>query len=84
MLFIKSSASKHYAYIVAVILLFNKIMPTCSYYILKGLVYIAIIAPLGCQSSFYTKCTKLNMCLSCDVRSVFNAKYAFFIYSCIL
>ena len=44
---IRSSASKRRAYVVAVILLLSEIMPTYSYYVLKGLVYIAIIAPLG-------------------------------------
>ena len=72
---IRSSASKRRAYIVAVILLLSKIMPTYSRYVLKRLVYIAIIAFLGRQPSFYTKCTKLNICLSCDIRSVSNAKY---------
>ena len=52
-------------------------MPTCSRCVLKELVYIAIIAPLGHQPSSYTKCTKLNMCLSCDIRLVSNTKYAF-------
>ena len=66
--------SKRRAYIIAVILLFNKIMPTCSHYMLKRLVYIIIIAPLGCQPSFYTKYTKLNIRLSCDIRLVFNTK----------
>ena len=42
--FIKSSVSKHHAYIVAVILLFSKIMPSCSYYEEKKLVYIVITA----------------------------------------
>ena len=45
--FIRSSASKRRTYVVAVIFLFKKIMPTCSYCVLKGLVYIIIIAPLG-------------------------------------
>ena len=45
--FIRSLASKRRAYIVAVILLLSKIMPTYSRYVSKGLVYIAIIAPLG-------------------------------------
>ena len=44
--FIRSSASKHYAYIIAVILSLSEIMPTYSRYVLKGLVYIIIIAPL--------------------------------------
>ena len=44
---IRSSASKRRACIVAVILLFGEIMPTYSYCVLKGLVYIIIMAPLG-------------------------------------
>ena len=66
--------------LVAVILLLGKIIPTYSYYVEKGLVYIAIIAPLSCQPSFYTKCIKLNMYLSCDVRLVSNIKCIFFAY----
>ena len=71
--------SKRHARVVAVILLLSEIMPTYSCYMLKGLVYITIIAPLGCQLSFYIKCTKLNMRSSCNVKLVFNAKYTFFI-----
>ena len=74
----------HYFKLVAVILLLGEIMPTCSHYIEKGLVYIIIMAPLGCQPFFYTECTKLNMYLSCNIKSVFNTKCTFFIYSCIL
>jgi hypothetical protein len=33
--------------LIAVILLFNEIMPSCSYYIEKGLVYIVITAPFS-------------------------------------
>ena len=77
-------ASKRCTYIVAVILLLSKIMPTYSYCVLKGLVYIAIIAPLGRQPSSYIKYTKLNMCLSCDIRLVFNIKYIYLIRSYIL
>ena len=40
-------ASKHYTYIVAVILLLGEIMPSYSYYIKKKLVYITIIAPFS-------------------------------------
>ena len=61
------------------ILLLTKIMPTYSCYVLKGLVYIIIIAPLGRQPSSYTKCTKLNMRLSCNIKLVSNAKYIYFI-----
>ena len=44
---IRSLAFKRRAYVIAVILLLSEIMPTCSYCVLKGLVYIAIIALLG-------------------------------------
>ena len=44
---IKSFISERYTYIIAIILSLSKIMPTYSRYVLKGLVYIAIIAPLG-------------------------------------
>ena len=47
---IRSSAFKRTAYyfkLVAVILLLSKIIPTYSCCVEKGLVYIAIIAPLG-------------------------------------
>ena len=81
---IRSSASKRRACVVAVIFLLSKIMPTYSRYVLKGLVYVVIIAPLGCQLSFYIKYTKSNMRLSCDVKLVSNAKYTFFIYFCVL
>ena len=45
---IRSLASERRAYIVAIILSLSKIMPTYSRYMLKGLVYIIIIASLGC------------------------------------
>ena len=45
---VRSSASERRTRVVAVILLLGEIMPTCSRCVLKGLVYIAIIAPLGC------------------------------------
>ena len=79
MLFIRFLVSERCTHIIAVILLFSKIMPTYSRYVLKGLVYIAIIAPLGRQPFSYTKCTKLNMRLSYNIKSVSNAKCAYFI-----
>jgi hypothetical protein len=45
--FIRSLVSKHCAYIVALILLLSKIMPTYSCYIAKGLIYIIITAPFS-------------------------------------
>ena len=62
----------------AVILLFSEVMPTYSYYAEKGLVYIIIITLFSRQSSFYTKCIKSNMRLSCNVCLVSNVKYIFF------
>ena len=81
---VRSLVSKRCARVVAVILLFSKIMPTYSRCVLKGLVYIAIIAPLSRQPSFCAKYTKLNMCLSCNVRSVSNAECACLMRSYIL
>ena len=78
---VRSSAFKRTAYyfkLVAIILSLNKIIPTYSYYVEKGLIYIIIIAPLSCQPSFCIKCTKLNMRLSYNIRLVFNAKCIFF------
>ena len=75
---IRSLVFKRTAYyfkLVAVILLLNKIMPTCSRCIEKGLVYIIIIAPLSRQPSSYIKYTKLNICLFYNVRLISNAKY---------
>ena len=77
---IRSSASRYLAYyfkLVAVILLLSKIMPTCSYYAEKGLVYITIMAPLGRQPSLYAKYTKLNIRSSCNIYLVSNAKCIF-------
>ena len=82
--FIRSLVSKRCIYIVTVILLLSEIMPTYSRYVLKGLVYIIIIALLGRQPFSYIKYTKLNMCLSCNVRLVSNAKYIYFMRFCIL
>ena len=84
MSFIRFLVSKHRARVVAVILLLSEIMPTYSRYVLKGLVYIIIIAPLGYQPSSYAKYTKLNMYLSCNIRLVSNTKYAYLIRSCVL
>ena len=72
---IRSLVSKRRAYTVAVILLLSKIMPFCSRYKEKKLVYIIIIAPFSRQPFLYIKCIKLNICLSYNVKSVSNAKY---------
>ena len=74
---IRSLAFKRRTYAVVVILLLGEIMPSYSHYKEKKLVYIIIIAPFSCQLSFYFKCTKSNIHLSCNVRSVSNTKYIF-------
>ena len=72
---IRSLVSKRCAYIVLVILSLGEIMPIYSRCAKKKLVYIIIIALFSHQPSSYIKCTKLNIYLSCNVRSVSNAKY---------
>ena len=81
---IRSLASKHHLRLVSLILSLGEIMPLYSCYMEKRLSYIIISAPSGRQPSFYTKCIKLNMYLSYDVRLVSNIKYIYFIRSCIL
>ena len=74
---IRSLVSERCAYIISIILLLSKIMPFYSCFAEKKLVYIIIIALFGCQPSSYSKYTKLNMYLSCNIKSVFNTKYTF-------
>ena len=71
---IRSLTSKHCVYTVAVIFLFSKIMPSYFHYKEKKLVYIIIITPFSHQPFFYVKCTKLNIYLSYNVRSVSNTE----------
>jgi hypothetical protein len=74
---VRSLASKHLAYrfkLVAVILLLSKIMPSCSHCAEKGLVYIVITALFSQQPSFHSEYTKLNMHLSYNIHSIFNAE----------
>ena len=71
---IRSSVSKCCAYIVSVILLLSEIMPIYSRYTKKKLVYIIIIALFSHQPSFYLKCIKLNIYLSCNIKLVLDAE----------
>ena len=73
--FIKSLVSKRRACTVLVILSLGEIISLYSYCIEKKLVCIVIMAPFGRQPSFYIKCTKLNIHLSCNVKLVSNTKY---------
>ena len=74
---IRSLVSERRAHAVAVILLLGEIMPFYFYCDKKKLVYIIIIALFSRQPSSYFKCIKLNIYLSCNVRSVSDAKYIF-------
>ena len=75
MLFIRSLAFKCYTYIILVIFLLSEIMPIYSRYTKKKLVYIIIIAPSSHQPFFYFKCTKLNIYLFYNIKSVLDIKY---------
>ena len=80
MLFIKSFIFKRYALLATSISLNREIISSYSRCIKKGLVYIAIIEFFSRQSFSYTKCTKLNTYMLCDMRSVSFNKYIFLTY----
>jgi len=69
------------AHVVTVILLLGEVILLYSYYVEKGLVYIAIAALSSRQLSSYSKCTSINMQLSCNICLVSNIKY---IYTCLI
>ena len=81
---IRSLVSAYRAKLVAIILLFSEIMPSCSRCEEKKLVYIAITAPFSRQPSFYIKYTKSNIRSSCNVKSVSNTKCLYLIRPCSL
>ncbi len=72
-----SIASMYYTALIAFILSINKVMPSCSYYIKKRLVYIAITALSSRQRLSYAKYTKVNMRSSCNIHSISDAKYIY-------
>jgi hypothetical protein len=74
---IKSLVFKRLAYyskLIAVILLLNKIMPSCSCCIEKRLVYIIIITLFSRQPSSCFKCTKLNIYSFYNIHSISNTE----------
>ena len=75
---IRSLASERRAYTVTVILSLGEIIPSYSHCEEKKLVYIIITAPFSHQPFSYSKCTKLNMHLSCNIRSMSNTKCLYF------
>ena len=82
--FIRFSVSKRYTLLAISISLNKEIISPYFYYIKNGLVYIIIIDLFSRQPSSYTKYTKLNTYMSCNVRSVLLNKYIFFTYLNIL
>ena len=72
---IRSLTFKRYIYVIATILLLGEIILIYSRCAKKKLVYITIIALFSRQPSSYIKYTKLNIRLSCNVKSVSNTKY---------
>jgi hypothetical protein len=66
---------QHYARTIALILLIGIVIGPYSYYLEKGLIYIAIIAPSSYQPLSYSKYTKSNIYSSYNIRLVSNGKY---------
>jgi hypothetical protein len=64
----------YHSKLVAVIFLFSEIMPSCSHYIEKGLVYITITALFSRQPSSCSVCTKLNIYLSYNIHFISDAE----------
>ncbi len=81
-----SVASIHRVILIALILSISKVMPSCSYYIKKGLVYIAIVALSSHQPLFYAKCIKANMRLSYNIYSISGTKYIHYsiLFNCLV
>jgi len=75
--------AQHYAYVVAIILSLSKVIPLCSCCVEKELVYITIAAPSSRQPSSCSKCTSANIQSSCDIHSVSNAEYIFYVHLCL-
>ena len=81
---IRSLASVCHVLLAISISLNGKIMSPCSYYAKKGLVCVTIIAPFSRQPFLYIECTKLNICLSCNIKLVSDAKCLYFMRLCSL
>ena len=74
---IRSLASMHYVLLTTSISLDGEIISPYSYYVKKGLLYIAIIVPFSRQPSSCSKCTKVNTRFLYDMRLVSTNKYTF-------
>ena len=81
---IKSLASERRLRLISLILSLGKIILLYFYCMEKRLSYIIILAPFSREPFFYTKCIKLNIRSSCNIRLVSKTKYMYFIHSYIL
>ena len=73
-----SIASVCYAVLITLILSINKVMPSYSYYIKKGLVCITIISLSSRQPLSYAKYIKANMRLSYNICFISATKYIYY------
>jgi len=71
-----SSIARWSCTVAAILFLSEIILSLYSYCAKEGLVYVALASTLSRQPSSYLECTKANIRLSYNVRSIFNAKYA--------
>ena len=78
---IRSTVFKRCTLLTTSISLDKEIISPYSRYIKKGLVYIIIINSFSRQPSSYTKYTKPNTYISCNMYSVSLNKCIFFAYS---
>jgi hypothetical protein len=79
--FIRSLVFKYHTLLMASILLNSEIMNPYSYYIKKGLVYIAFISPSRHQPFFYLEYTKANTQLFYNIYSIPLNKYIYIYYT---
>ena len=71
---VRCTAFKHYNKLILLILSISKVMPSYSYCIKRGLLYITIASPSSCQLLSCTECTTINMRFSCNIYLVSNAE----------
>jgi hypothetical protein len=74
---IRFTTFKRYMLFTISISLNKEIISPYSYYIKKGLVYIAFISPSRHQPSFYLECTKVNTQLFYNIHFVPLNKYIY-------
>ena len=76
---VRSTASRRRNKLILLILSINEVILSYSYYIKKGLLYIAIMSPFSCQLLSYAKYIIINMRSSYNIYLVSNTKYKYFI-----